>query len=541
MDKVAQPRIQLREQRRRRLRRSAAIAFALIALVLLAIAFVARITRQTTFILFAAFALAIVVFVFLVAWVSGHLRREERDTTNTLQTREREFQQMADNIQEIFWVIDAQTKQALYVNNAYETISGRTRESLTTDPGSYASVIHSDDRQNVLSKLDEAGRSGQFDEKFRIVRPDGTLRWVWARGSARREADGTITRLGGTALDITALKTAEAQVASNLVIAQSARAEAEALSKATLALTQDLRMDCVMNALLRSLAELVPFTCARVLVPDGGSHVLALGEQTVPSISKGGFNPPLTFSAENSPFLRRVLTDRQSVLIPDSRLEPDWPSFQGHGELRSWLSVPLLTSKEYLGFLSIGHTEPNHFTSDHLRQAQLLAIPAAAAIQNARLFATADIYGSELEKRLVDLQEAERALTHSESERRVSEEKFRKIFHASPIPFSITTFDEGRFLEVNAAFEQRYGYSHQELVGHTVQELRFWADLEDRTLLLSQLRQGRPARQIVTRLRCKSGEVKLTSFSADRIQFDGRNCIFAVSEDLLSQEPGKLN
>jgi PAS domain S-box-containing protein len=190
---------------------------------------------------------------------------------------------MADNIQEIFWVINAQTKQALYVNNAYETITGRTRESLNADPSSYTNVIHPDDRPLVLSRLDEAGRSGQFDEKFRIVRPDGTLRWVWARGFPRREADGSITRLGGTALDITALKTAEAQVASNLVIAQSARAEAEALSKATLALTQDLRMDCVMNALLRSLAELVPFTCARVLVPDGGYHVLALGEQTVPS------------------------------------------------------------------------------------------------------------------------------------------------------------------------------------------------------------------------------------------------------------------
>jgi hypothetical protein len=62
-----------------------------------------------------------------------------------------------------------------------------------------------------------------------------------------------------------------------------------------------------------------------------------------------------------------------------------------------------------LGFLSIGHTEPNRYTQDHLRRAELLAIPAAAAIQNARLYSTADVYGSELQKRLVDLQEAETA------------------------------------------------------------------------------------------------------------------------------------
>ena len=542
MDKVGQPRNPRRpESRLIRLRHSASIAFAIAAALLLAAVFFSNITPHTTFFLFGAFGVGIVIFVLLMAWVSGHLRREERVTTTTLQTREQEFQHMADNIQEIFWVMDAQTKHVLYVNSAYETITGRTRKSLTADPLSYANVIHPDDRENVLSKLDAATQGGHFDEKFRIVTAGGSIRWVWSRGFPGRESDGRITRLGGTALDITALKRAEAQVEANLIVAQTARTEAEALSKATLALTQDLRMDCVMDALLRSLAELVPFTCARVLVRDGGPHVLALGERFLPSKPKAACGIPLTFSAEDSPFLQRILHERQSVLIPDSQLEPDWPSFKGHRELRSWLSVPLVTSKEYLGFLSVGHAQPNQLTTDHLRQAQMLAIPAAAAIQNARLFATADIYGSELEKRLADLQMAERALTQSESERRVSEEKFQKIFHASPISFSITTFEEGRFLEVNAAFERRYGYSRQELIGHTVHELGFWTDRGDREFLLSQLQRGRPARQVVTRLRCKSGEIKITSYSADRIQFDGKNCIFAVSEDMLAQDPSKLN
>lgn len=542
MDQIRQPRNHLSPEKRvSRLRRYASVAFAFGAALLLAIVYLVRLTPQTTVFLFAAFVLGIVVFVLLLAWISGQLRREERATTNTLQTREQEFQQMSDNIQEIFWVIDAGTKAALYVNNAYETITGRTLKSLFDDPSSYAEVIHPEDRHRILEKLDQAAQDGNFDETFRIIRADGALRWVWARGFPRREADGTISRLGGTALDVTALKRAESQVEANLFIAQSARTEAEALTKATLALTQDLRMDFVMDALLRSLAELVPFTCARVFVRDGGPHVLALGEQFLPSRPKTASTMPLTFSAEDSPFLQRMLAERQSVLISDSRVEPDWSSFTGHCELRSWLSVPLVTSKEYLGFLSVGHAEANRFTTDHLRKAELLAIPAAAAIQNARLFATADIYGSELEKRLADLQTAERALTKSESERRVSEEKFQKIFHASPISFSITTFDEGRFLEVNAAFERRYGYSRQELLGHTVHELGFWADREDRHLLISQLRQGRPAHQIITRIRCKSGEIKVTSYSAERIHFDGQNCIFAVSEDLTPEDPGKIN
>ena len=219
-------------------------------------------------------------------------------------------------------------------------------------------------------------------------------------------------------------------------------------------------------------------------------------------------------------------------MIPDTRQEKEWQTFKGHTQLRSWLSVPLVASDDYLGFLSVGHKEPNRYTQEHLRRAELLAIPAAAAIQNARLFARADIYASELEKRLADLREAETALARSEGDRLVSEEKFQKVFRSSPIPFSITTVKEGRFVDVNAAFERRYGYSRQEVLGHTVHELKMWEDPADRILMIEQLQRGGPIRNVITRLRTKSGEIKLTAYSADRIQFDGQACILAVSEDL---------
>jgi PAS domain S-box-containing protein len=194
--------------------------------------------------------------------------------------------------------------------------------------------------------------------------------------------------------------------------------------------------------------------------------------------------------------------------------------------------VPLFAAEDFLGFLSVGHSEPNYLTEDHLRRAELLAIPAAVAIQNARLYSTAEIYGSELEKRLNDLESTQHALEESEAGRRLSEEKFEKIFHSSPIAFSITTFDEGRILEVNKAFEMRYGYSRQESLGRTVHELRIWEDPADRRLLVAQLKRGGPIRNMVARLRTKCGELKLTTFSADRIQFEGQSCILVVSGDV---------
>lgn len=460
------------------------------------------------------------------------------------ETEER-FEQMATNIREIFWMIDAETKRALYVNDAYEEITGRSCQSLFDSPKSYEDVIHRDDRARVLARLEQATVTGHFNERFRIQCAHGEVRWVHVRGFPVRNAAGKIFRLVGTAQDITEQKLAEDQVAKNLEIAEEARAEAEALRKATLALTQDLRMDFVMDALLRSLEQLIPYSCARVLVPEGGPHVLALGERQIPEPRKTSpkYRPgyPLTLIADESPFLKRILEDRKSILIPDTMKEQEWQTFKGHTYLRSWLSVPLVASGEYLGFLSVGHIDPNCYTQEHLRRAELLSIPAAAAIENARLFARAEIYASELEKRLVDLREAETALAQAQGDRHVSEDKFQNVFRSSPIPFSITTLKEGRIVEVNAAFERRYGYSREEVLGRTVHDLQMWCDPAQRILMIEQLQRGTPVRNQIAWLRTKSGEVKLTAYSADRIQFDGQACILAVSEDFPEYDRKKAN
>jgi PAS domain S-box-containing protein len=515
------------------------ILIPLLAAILLFVVIQAKLRGQQLpdFVIFIE-ALGFVVVILAGTWFLIRGVREHRES-------EERYRQMADHIQEIFWMLDAESKRVLEVNEAYESITGRTRKSLLDNPTSYEEIIHPDDRVNVLARLDEATRTGKFDERFRITLPNEDVRWVRVHGFPMRNAAGNIWRLVGTAQDITEQKLAEDGVVKNLEIAEAARAEADALRKATLALTQDLHMDSVMEALLRSLEELVPYTCARVIVPEGGPHLLALGEREIPERPKASpkYQPghPLTLIADECPFLKRVLEERKSVLIPETSQEKDWQTFKGHTHLHSWLSVPLKASEEYLGFLSIGHTDPNRYTEEHLRRAELLSIPAAAAIQNARLYSTADMYASELQKRLVDLQEAETALAAVQEELPSFGDKFEKVFRASPIPLSITTLREGRFVDVNAAFERRYGYSRAEVVGRTVHELHMWCDPADRMSMTEQLRQGVAVRNRITWLRNKSGEVKLTAYSADRIHFDGQPCVLAVSEDLPELDQRKAN
>jgi PAS domain S-box-containing protein len=185
--------------------------------------------------------------------------------------------------------------------------------------------------------------------------------------------------------------------------------------------------------------------------------------------------------------------------------------------------------------LSLGDTRAHFFTHEHLRLAKSLAIPAAVAIQNARLYERAEIYGTELEQRLADLNETEQALQHAEKRRTLSEEKFTKVFRSSPIAFSITTVAEGRFIEVNEAFERRYGYSCKELLGRTVFDIGIWNNPGERPQMLDEVRERGQVRNRITRFRTRSGDMLDTIYSADIIELDGQHCLLAVSEDLLDR------
>jgi PAS domain S-box-containing protein len=342
-----------------------------------------------------------------VAVLRDITQRKQAETA--LRESEGRFQQMANNIQEIFWMLDAESLKVLYVNPAYETITGRSIESLGEDPKSYEDVIHPEDRVRVLSRLHESLQTGQFDEEFRIVRPDGATRWVWVRGFPVRDSAGIVQRLVGTAQDISLRKAAEEEIARNLDMAEAARAEAEAFRQTSLALTQNLSMDYVLDTLLQSLLKLVPCESAHVILVEADTRLFLAREVRNCQPDHRLPHSPATLDARDSRFLMEILATKKSLLIPNTSQEGEWTKFKGFSHLRSWLCVPLVASQQILGFLSLGDTHALTLTQEHLRLAKSLAIPAAVAIQNARLYEQADIFRNELEQRLADVEQAERA------------------------------------------------------------------------------------------------------------------------------------
>jgi PAS domain S-box-containing protein len=335
--------------------------------------------------------------------------------------------------------------------------------------------------------------------------------------------------------DITARKSAEEQMATNLRLAEAASAEADALRKTTLALTQNLSMDYVLDTLLQSLLGLVPCDSVQVLLAETHDRLFLARERRSEPNGPRTHKSVMTWNATDHPSLMRALFGQSAVLVRNTAEEEGWARFKGHSHFRSWLGIPLVASQNVLGLLCLGDSKAHVFTHEHVRLAKSLAIPAAVAIQNARLYERAEIYGSELEKRLRDLDQTRQALERAEENRARSEERFSKVFRASPIAFSITTADEGRFIDVNEAFEQRYGYSRDELVGRTTLDAGIWEDSEDRLQMLAEIREQGSIRNHAARLRRRAGSLVETIYSAQLIELGGQQCILAVTEDLTAR------
>jgi PAS domain S-box-containing protein len=310
-----------------------------------------------------------------------------------------------DRPQEIFWMMDANTQKITYVNYAYTTITGYSVESLQRNPFSYQELIHPEDRIRVLSRLHDLARFGTLDEEFRFIRADGEVRWVWAKGFPVR-ADGATRWLVGATQDITSRKQAEMKISEQLDLVDAARAEAEALRKATLALSRNLAMDAVLDTLLECIFELIPFGRATVLFVEDDAQLMVARE--APRITSKRIG--ITLSASGNIFLQRILFEKQAVLLTDIAKQSYWRDIQPLERFQSWLGVPLIAGGHVLGILSLGASTPSFFTSEHLRLAKSLAIPAAVAIQNARIHERAEIYAAELELRLEELRNTQKAL-----------------------------------------------------------------------------------------------------------------------------------
>jgi PAS domain S-box-containing protein len=120
-----------------------------------------------------------------------------------LRASEERFRQIAENIREVFWMTNVAKDGMIYVSPGYDEIWGRSRERLYATPREWVESIHPDDRERVLEAALTQQTDGRYHEVYRIVRPDGSIRWIEDRAFPIRDQSGTVYRIAGIAEDIT--------------------------------------------------------------------------------------------------------------------------------------------------------------------------------------------------------------------------------------------------------------------------------------------------------------------------------------------------
>jgi len=150
-------------------------------------------------------------FVSLINDISQQKQAEEERRNIAVR-----FRQVTDNIHEVFWLADVAQHAIVYVSPAYEEIWGRSMSALYSSPHDWSEAIHPEDRAGVLEAARTKQFTGDYDEQYRIVRPDGVVRWIRDSAFPVSDETGRIVRIAGVAEDITERKQAEEETLHHL-------------------------------------------------------------------------------------------------------------------------------------------------------------------------------------------------------------------------------------------------------------------------------------------------------------------------------------
>lgn len=140
------------------------------------------------------------------------MRMEQAEALAQLRNSEERFREVVENIREVFWIFDVRENRVIYVSPAYERIWGRVPEALYQKTSDWLAAIHEDDRARVAERNLQDLSHGKYNEIYRIVRPDGSVRWVHDRSFPIRDASNEIRRIVGIAEDITERRELEEQL-----------------------------------------------------------------------------------------------------------------------------------------------------------------------------------------------------------------------------------------------------------------------------------------------------------------------------------------
>jgi len=322
--------------------------------------------------------------------VAAYELGKRRAAEIALRESEERFQQLVENIQQVFWMREAQTNQILYISLAYEAVWGRSRTSLYEDSQSFLEGVHPDDREGVRRARAQPAEQS-FEIEYRVIHLDGTTRWLRSHSFPIYDERGQVYRIAGIAEDITERKQAETALQETNARLGAGLAELERRTREISSLSEmgELLQACQTTVEAYSvIGKLI-----QQLFPDeiGRLYMISASRNLVEAIAAWGPIPDdeVVFTPDDCWALRRGHLHRvePNAATPVCRHVVTPPP-------AAFVCVPLIAQGEALGLLHIrrvsavqanGEQPGHHFTEARLQLAQTAADSIALALANLKL------------------------------------------------------------------------------------------------------------------------------------------------------------
>jgi PAS domain S-box-containing protein len=253
---------------------------------------------------------------------------------------------------------------------------GETFEAFEAD-------IHPEDRERVRASVRAALERGEHRVEYRIVRPDGAVRWVEGRGLVSYDAAGRPRRLVGVCADVTDGKQADARVAFLGEIARS--------------ITSSLDYDTVLRRVVEGAQALCGSDGATIFLRDPGSGAMVPRHRVGPWTRELEALRITVGQGIGGAVMRSGLPARTDDYAADPRVPPQFRAVARETGTVTLMVVPILVGAEVAGLLYINNRAPRPFTDEDETICVRLAEQAAVAIQNARLFGRQEAARAEAE------------------------------------------------------------------------------------------------------------------------------------------------